>query len=63
MDEPIIIEVAQRLMDKGTFHVQIKDRPDIWGCGKSWPSAVGDLVLSHPEVIGVKVVDLGMQAR
>lgn len=63
MNDTITIEVAERLMSSGTYHAQAKDRPEIWGCGKSWASAVGDLVMSHPEFFGVRVEDVGLQAR
>jgi hypothetical protein len=47
------IIVTWRLFD---FHAQIDGRPGLWGCGSSANEAIGDLVRSHPEVLGVEVV-------
>ena len=52
----IEIVVTRRLTDNNRFHAQVKDHPELWATGNSPRSAVGDLVLSHKGVFGVKVV-------
>lgn len=36
------------------YKAYIKYRSEIWGCGKNRSEAVGDLVLSHPEIFIMK---------
>lgn len=39
------IEIRSRRDD---FHAQIKDHPELWGCGSTELAAIGDLVKTHP---------------
>jgi hypothetical protein len=69
---PIEIEVCERLADswldfhgkrQPKYHAQIKDRPGIWGCGKTREAAITDLITSHYDLFNIKVTALGKLAR
>jgi len=47
------------------IHAAIKGAAEIWGCGRSINAAIGDLVNSHQERFGVKLVfaDMGEYER
>lgn len=66
------IELCERSMDywidhngqrQPKYHVQVKDQPNVWACGRSSEEAVGDLIQSHPEQFGVRVIRLGKLPR
>ena len=67
------IEVSERLMDgwwdhngiyHSKYHVQIKDHPGYWSCGRSISAAIGELVECHPEKFGIdKINFLGKNCR
>jgi|WetSurMetagenome_2_1015567.scaffolds.fasta_scaffold974036_3 hypothetical protein len=40
----------------GDYYAQIKDHPELWAAGKSYRQVVGDLVMTHKEQFGVKIV-------
>lgn len=46
------IEIRERASD---FHAQLKDHPEIWGCGKSVVLAIGDLIMHHSAKFDIKV--------
>lgn len=50
--DKIEIEVNKRRDD---YHVSLKGKPGIWGCGKSTPQAIGTLISDHPELFGIKI--------
>ena len=58
------IDVCQRISDfwideqgghRPKYHAQIKNRSEIWGCGKSSYEAIGNLVSNHPEKFGIDI--------
>lgn len=66
------IEASERAADywidsggarRKKFHAQVKGSPGYWDCGRSVAEAVGNLVLSHPEQFGAKVVYVGAQSK
>jgi hypothetical protein len=66
------IEISERMMDywidasgvhRPKFHAQIKGEPGLWACGRTPDHAIGDLVRSHPEHFGIKIKNIGKQAR
>lgn len=48
----IEIVVVLRTYD---FRACIKDHPEIWGCGKDYKEAIGDLIFSHSSDTGIKI--------
>lgn len=50
-------------MLKKKYHAQIKDHPDFWGQGASPAEAIGDLILSHKDNLGLDLVSLGVLPR
>lgn len=38
---------------EGDVHVCLRDRPEIWACGRTLDLALGDLVRNHPEQFSV----------
>lgn len=51
-DYTIEIVVTKRTDD---YHACIKGHPEIWGCGKDYDDAIGDLVRSHSYDFGIKI--------
>ena len=45
------------------YHVQIKDRPELWACGKSIDDAIGNLIRTHSKHFSVHIDFLGKQSR
>ncbi len=37
------------------YHASISGQSGLWGCGKTESEAIGDLVQSHPEALGITV--------
>jgi hypothetical protein len=50
LQSQLTIEVRRRSDD---YHAQIKDHPELWGCGPTPSHAVGDLVRTHREATGI----------
>ncbi len=46
------IVVSKRSHD---WHACLKDRPEIWGCGKSIDEAIGSLIRAHAERFGISL--------
>lgn len=46
------IKVTRRSDD---FHACVDGRPMLWDCGRSAVEAIGNLLLSHPDVFGVDI--------
>jgi hypothetical protein len=46
------IEVKKRGND---YHVSLKGKPEIWGCGTNTVIAIGTLISDHPELFGIKI--------
>lgn len=38
------------------FHAQVKDHPEVWSAGKDYYSAVGNLIITHQEYFGLKLI-------
>lgn len=62
------IEVCKRFMDrtwdgKPKYHVQIKERPGVWGCGDSIDDAIGNLIRSHQKTFDIQIKYLGTLPR
>lgn len=58
------IEVCQRAGDwqpggAPKYHAQVAGKPGLWAAGLSADDAVGNLVRTHPEAFGVRIVRLG----
>lgn len=51
--ETKVIEIRKREDD---YHAQLKNVPEIWGCGESSISAIGDLIVTHPEEFGIEII-------
>jgi len=51
-DYTIEIVVTKRTDD---YHACIRGHPKIWGCGKDYDDAIGDLVRSHKEEFDIKI--------
>lgn len=45
------------------YHAQIKGKGGTWTCGISVDEVIGNLVRNNPEEFGIKITDLGKQAR
>ncbi len=45
------------------YHAQVKDEPGNWACGRSIPSAIGELILNNPNKFDFNVIFLGKQPR
>ena len=48
----IVIEVSE---DDYGYRAEVKGRPHLYGCGRTYIHAIGDLVLQFPKVFGVLV--------
>jgi len=46
------IVVTKRTDD---YHACIRDHPEIWGCGKDYNEAIGDLIRSHKGEFGIQI--------
>jgi hypothetical protein len=40
----------------GDYHAQIEGHPGLWDAGYSRPVAIGNLIISHQDALGFKVV-------
>lgn len=48
------VEIRRRSDD---IHAQVADHPEIWGCGRNFLSALGNLVATHKEQFGIEFID------
>ncbi len=46
------ISVTRRSSD---YHACLKGHEGIWGCGSSWPEAIGQAISNHPEKFRIKI--------
>lgn len=48
------IEVTKRASD---YHACIKNKKDLWGCGKNICESIGSLIMNHPENFDIEIIE------
>jgi len=46
---------------KDDFHAHVKDHPELWSAGRDYNSAVGNLIITHQDCLGLNLIYEGLK--